>query len=296
MLAEHGNAGASRPATGPSPAISATALNSYVNAVEAVRLPVNQLLEQADPILDGYREHRITPAVAAQRMGTLEQRFAAYLMQMTAITPADTGAGADQRAVRPYVPARGQLPGHAGRGPRERRLRQPAGHPGPAAAGHHRVARPAPAGRRPGGLPAARRHPAGRPRRNRPQPHRQLTRPRARVFDGCGAGFQCSSPDELPTRRSMDAGQEKARGHVAAGRGTQRERAPPTTFRVSTERSWRWRESNPRPSVHQQGFSGRSLLCFSQPRHSCRQDADGLSHCLMSRTSPVTGLDGNPSR
>src|SRR5262249_18456547 len=23
---------------------------------------------------------------------------------------------------------------------------------------------------------------------------------------------------------------------------------------------WRWRESNPRPSVHHQGFSGRSLL------------------------------------
>ncbi len=89
MLAEHGNAGASRPATGPPPAISATALNSYVNAVEAVRLPVNQLLEQADPNLDGYREHRITPAVAAQQMGTLEQRFAGYLIQMTAITPAD---------------------------------------------------------------------------------------------------------------------------------------------------------------------------------------------------------------
>ena len=90
MLAGHGNAGASRAAAGPSPAISAAALNSYVNAVEAVRLPVNQLLEQADPILDGYREHHITPALAAQRMGALEQRFAAYLVQMTAITPADT--------------------------------------------------------------------------------------------------------------------------------------------------------------------------------------------------------------
>lgn len=90
MLAGHGNAGASRAAAGPSPAISAAALNSYVNAAEAVRLPVNHLLEQADPILDGYREHHITPAVAAQRMGALEQRFAAYLVQMTAITPADT--------------------------------------------------------------------------------------------------------------------------------------------------------------------------------------------------------------
>jgi hypothetical protein len=101
MLTEHGNAGASRPATGPPPAVSATALNSYVNAIEAVRLPVNQLLEQADPILDGYREHRITPAVAAQQMGTLEQRFAGYLMQMNpssmqsrmAWAPGHPGAG-----------------------------------------------------------------------------------------------------------------------------------------------------------------------------------------------------------
>ena len=43
--------------------------------------------------------------------------------------------------------------------------------------------------------------------------------------------------------------------------------------------SWRWRESNPRPSVHHQGFSGCSLLCFSQPRRSRRQAADGLSRC-----------------
>ena len=42
---------------------------------------------------------------------------------------------------------------------------------------------------------------------------------------------------------------------------------------------WRWRESNPRPSVHHQGFSGCSLLCFSQPRQSRRQAADGLSRC-----------------
>ena len=48
---------------------------------------------------------------------------------------------------------------------------------------------------------------------------------------------------------------------------------------VSPEHSWRWRESNPRPSVHHQGFSGRSLPCFSQPRRSCRPAADGLSRC-----------------
>jgi hypothetical protein len=52
------------------------------------------------------------------------------------------------------------------------------------------------------------------------------------------------------------------------------------------ERSWRWRESNPRPSVPHQGFSGRSLLCFSQPRRSRKQVADGLSRCLVSRLAP----------
>ena len=54
---------------------------------------------------------------------------------------------------------------------------------------------------------------------------------------------------------------------------------PPTVLTVSPEHSWRWRESNPRPSVHHQGFSGRSLRCFSQPRRSCRLAADGLSRC-----------------
>jgi hypothetical protein len=57
----------------------------------------------------------------------------------------------------------------------------------------------------------------------------------------------------------------------------------------SFEHSWRWRESNPRPSVHHQGFSGRSLLCFSQPRRSRKQVADGLSRCLVSRLAPRPG-------
>src|ERR1700722_7017236 len=63
-------------------------------------------------------------------------------------------------------------------------------------------------------------------------------------------------------------------------------RTPPTMLKGELEHSWRWRESNPRPSVHHQGFSGRSLLCFSQPRRSRKLDADGLSHCSMSRLAP----------
>ena len=73
--------------------------------------------------------------------------------------------------------------------------------------------------------------------------------------------------------RTMDASSTKF-SHDMRGTLT-----PPTMLRVSTEHSWRWRESNPRPSVPHQGFSERSLLCFSQPRRSRRQDADGLSHC-----------------
>jgi len=49
------------------------------------------------------------------------------------------------------------------------------------------------------------------------------------------------------------------------------------------------RDSNPRPSGPYQGFSVRSLLCFSQPRRSRKQDADRLSHCLLSRLAPRPG-------
>jgi hypothetical protein len=82
---------AAAPGAGPSaPAtISARQLRNYLTAVEAVRLPVNQLLNQADPILDAYREHRITPAVAAARMGAMEQQFAALAVEMDAIAPAN---------------------------------------------------------------------------------------------------------------------------------------------------------------------------------------------------------------
>jgi hypothetical protein len=80
-------AAAAGPAAAPAaaPAISAAQLRNYLTAVEAVRLPVNQLLNQADPILDGYREHRITPAVAADRMDALEEQFAALAVEMDTI-------------------------------------------------------------------------------------------------------------------------------------------------------------------------------------------------------------------
>ena len=49
---------------------------------------------------------------------------------------------------------------------------------------------------------------------------------------------------------------------------------------------WRWRESNPRPSLAIRVFSGRSPLCFSRPRQSRGLAVDGPSHCLMSCVTP----------
>ena len=54
---------------------------------------------------------------------------------------------------------------------------------------------------------------------------------------------------------------------------------PAVGRRAAWPASWRWRESNPRPSVPHQGFSERILRRFSRPRQSCRQAADGLSRC-----------------
>jgi hypothetical protein len=56
---------------------------------------------------------------------------------------------------------------------------------------------------------------------------------------------------------------------------------------------WRWRESNPRPSVPNQGFSGRSLIW----------DVSPISHSgklMMAQSlfdfppSPATGESGDP--
>lgn len=67
-----------------------TALVSYLRQVEPIRLAVNRLLEGADPILAAYRDGRISPSLAATRMGALERRFAAYTADMAAIAPATT--------------------------------------------------------------------------------------------------------------------------------------------------------------------------------------------------------------
>jgi hypothetical protein len=55
--------------------------------VEPIRLAVNKLLDRADPILRAFHDRRIAPREAALRMGELQQRFAAYTVEIAAVHP-----------------------------------------------------------------------------------------------------------------------------------------------------------------------------------------------------------------
>ena len=70
-------------------AVSRHQLRGYIAEVERVRLPVNALLNGADPILVAYHEHLITPAQASLEMNTLEVRFAGYVLAMEEIRPSN---------------------------------------------------------------------------------------------------------------------------------------------------------------------------------------------------------------
>ncbi len=63
-------------------------------------------------------------------------------------------------------------------------------------------------------------------------------------------------------------------------------RQPGSRLSAKTQ-GWRWRESNPRPTTHHQGFSERSPLCLcSTPPISRTSRCDGPSRCLVSRARP----------
>jgi hypothetical protein len=62
-------------------------LRDYVAAVEHVRLPVDGLLLDADPILEGFKTKTITNAEAQARMDALERRFGTYVTAVDAIAP-----------------------------------------------------------------------------------------------------------------------------------------------------------------------------------------------------------------
>jgi hypothetical protein len=68
---------------------SAPALKAYIASIEPIRLGVNTLLNGADPIIDGWKDHRLTDAQASAQMGTLEAAFAGYTVDMAALMPSD---------------------------------------------------------------------------------------------------------------------------------------------------------------------------------------------------------------
>jgi hypothetical protein len=69
-----------------------------VAAEEKVRLPVNDLLEGADPILGGFADHKISAKAAQRRLGHLERRFAAYATQAAEVAPVPASMRAVNRA------------------------------------------------------------------------------------------------------------------------------------------------------------------------------------------------------
>jgi hypothetical protein len=73
--------------TGSPVATQRSAIKRYMGEIEPIRLAVNWLLEGADPILEAFHDRLITPGEAARRMGHLEQRLAAYAVDVAAVNP-----------------------------------------------------------------------------------------------------------------------------------------------------------------------------------------------------------------
>ncbi len=76
--------GSASSASSPSPAAK---LRAYVAAVEKVRLPVNDLLDRADPILTAYADHGIGSGAAKRRFSALERTFGGYATAAAEVKP-----------------------------------------------------------------------------------------------------------------------------------------------------------------------------------------------------------------
>ena len=61
------------------------ALEDYVAEVQPIRLGINELLDKADPILEGYRDGDLSATQAQRRMGRIERGAAAYAVQIAAL-------------------------------------------------------------------------------------------------------------------------------------------------------------------------------------------------------------------
>ncbi len=61
------------------------ALQDYVAEVEPIRLEVNELLDEADPIMAAYNQGRLSAEQAQRRFDSLERRFADYTVRIAAL-------------------------------------------------------------------------------------------------------------------------------------------------------------------------------------------------------------------
>jgi hypothetical protein len=61
------------------------ALEAYVAEVQPIRLGINELLDQADPILEGYRDGELSPRQAQRRFEAIERGVAGYAVQIAAV-------------------------------------------------------------------------------------------------------------------------------------------------------------------------------------------------------------------
>jgi hypothetical protein len=61
------------------------ALEDYVAKVQPIRLGINELLDKADPILEGYRDGDLSAAQAQRRLGAIERGAAVYAVRIASI-------------------------------------------------------------------------------------------------------------------------------------------------------------------------------------------------------------------
>ena len=61
------------------------ALEEYVAEVQPIRLGINELLDKADPILEGYRDGDLTAKLAQRRFDRLERGVAGYAVRIAAV-------------------------------------------------------------------------------------------------------------------------------------------------------------------------------------------------------------------
>jgi hypothetical protein len=62
-------------------------LGQYIAAVQPIRLGINELLDKADPVLEGYNDGELNAAEAMRRMGRIERGTADYAVKIAEVEP-----------------------------------------------------------------------------------------------------------------------------------------------------------------------------------------------------------------